>query len=307
VRARPLLVATLMLAFAAGPGCTLCWPRGGALQQCGDDDDATTADDDDATTADDDDATGPDADGMLPVPAGSVTMGCDPATATTCESDEMPLHTVTVAAFRMHELEVTNGAFVAFLNDHGNDCGGFRCLGVFAGPEVTEADGVWSVLPDAEDRPAVEVTWYGADEYCAEAGLRLPTEAEWERAARGDDGRTWPWGEAELDCGRAIYGDGCGTGSAWDVGEPRSAGRSPFGMYDMSGNAWEWVSDWYGDDYYAESPDADPQGPVFGSSKVARGGGWESSPTALEPWSRWARDLEFGASAVGFRCAGDPQ
>ncbi|MCO4772954.1 MAG: SUMF1/EgtB/PvdO family nonheme iron enzyme [Deltaproteobacteria bacterium] len=325
---RLLLLLVALLAPTLS-GCTLCWPRGGALEQCGDDDDATandddaTTDDDDATandddattddddaTSDDDDATGDDDDsmdddGMLPIPTGTVGMGCDPNVASNCESDEMPVHEVTVAAFRMHAFEVTRAEFVDFLNDHGNVCEGENCLGVFAGPEITELEGVWSVAEGLENTAVVEVTWLGADAYCTWAGVRLPTEAEWERAARGDDGRTYPWGEADVDCARAVFYDGCGEDGTWDVGEPRFAGRSPFGMWDMAGNAWELVSDWYDSNYYGVSPDTNPSGPVVGNSKVARGGGWNSNSATMEAWSRWSRDLEYGGGTVGFRCAGD--
>ena len=299
-----LLAALLLL-----PGCTLCWPRGGGIGECVavDDDDAGDDDTGDDDSGDDDDSTGPDDLGMLPVPAGVVRMGCDPQVQQRCENDAQPVRPVDVSAFRMHEFEVTRAEFVDFLNANGNVCDGGNCIGVFSGPEVDEdADGSWYVLEGFERTPVMEVTWAGADAYCRWIGGRLPTEAEWERAARGDDERSWPWGEEDIDCSRAVYGDGCGTGGPWDVGSPREAGRSPFGMVDMTGNAWEWVSDWYDPDYYATAPEADPPGPVVGTSRVVRGGGWESNLGALEPWNRWGRTPEFGNSSVGFRCATSP-
>jgi iron(II)-dependent oxidoreductase len=145
-----------------------------------------------------------DVDGMLPIPAGDVIMGCDDSGGTFCDGDEQPVHTVGVSAFRMHAFEVTRAEFVDFLNEHGNDCDGERCIGVFVNPEITESGGTWSVQAGVENTPAMEVLWFGADTYCRTYGWRLATEAEWERAARGDDGRIWrSWGAARSSAGEA--------------------------------------------------------------------------------------------------------
>ena len=271
-----------------------------------DDDDDTTVGDDD-TTADDDDAT--DADGMYSVPTGTVEMGCDETMngASSCDGDELPARVVTVSAFRIDAFEVTKEEFVTFLNEYGNDCGESDCVGAFANPEVDEVAGVWAVLPGLERQPMLEVTWYGARDYCAWAGQRLPTEAEWARAARGDVPTVFTWGSDEPDCKRAIYGDGCGEGRPWDVDDGiRERGRSPFGVWDMGGNAWEWVQDRYAADYYEWGPDTDPPGPATGDSRVVRGGGWNSNSTMLDVWVRWGRQPNSGAMAVGFRCGADP-
>ena len=293
----PLVVAFSLL----GSGCALCWPRGGGMALCSGDDD------DDA--GDDDDATDPADPGMVAIPAGTYAMGCHqelkPAGAT-CSSEELPVHTVTISAFQIDAFEVTSAQYVEFLNAHGNDCVDAPCLGGFADPEVDELDGVWVALDAVRQRPIVEVTWYGAEAYCVWAGKRLPTEAEWERAARGDVSERFPWGSDAPDCNRAIFGDGCGEGRAWDVDDGfRDAGRSPFGVWDLGGNVWEYVSDRFDADYYEDSPEIDPQGPVVGDSRVVRGGGWESNEYAVEAWSRWGRPDFLGNASVGLRCATD--
>ncbi len=299
------MVLTLV-ALLAQSGCGLCWPRGGAMEQCiASDDDDDTGDDDDAG---DDDDTGDD--GMVDVPLGSVEMGCDEDLMTgpsSCDSDEVPLHVVTISAFRLDAWAVTNEDFVAFLNAHGNDCGEADCLGGFSEPEISESAGVWSVLAGAERWPVMETYWYGARDYCAWVGKRLPTEAEWARAARGDVPALYVWGAAEPDCKHAIYGDGCGEGHPWAVDDGiRVLGRSPFGAWDMSGNSWEWVQDRYAADYYEWSPGTDPQGPATGDSRVVRGGGWDSNSSMLRVWTRWGRSMNLGNDSVGFRCAATP-
>ena len=159
------------------------------------------------------------------------------------------------------------------------------------------------------DHPMNCVTYHGAQTYCAWAGGRLPTEAEWEFAARGDDGRAFPWGDDPPSCARVVMedsvDDGCGMDRTAAVGsKPR--GATPEGVEDLAGNVWEWVADWYDENYYARSPDRDPDGPPTGTRRVTRGGAWLSSePAGLRGAFRDHEEPEYVGNGVGFRCAWD--
>ncbi|HET8760200.1 MAG TPA: SUMF1/EgtB/PvdO family nonheme iron enzyme [Nitrospiria bacterium] len=171
-----------------------------------------------------------------------------------------------------------------------------------------DAAGTESSPIDAEvgARPMVGVTWSEADRYCRAMGRRLPTEAEWEKAARGAAGRLFPWGDDPPDARRAVFGR-----PASDLGEIAAVdalldGRSPYGVLNMAGNAAEWVADWSGIDWYAVMPERNPKGPTSGRYKVVRGGSWRSDPVMLRAATRSAAEPETRRDTVGFRCAGDP-
>jgi formylglycine-generating enzyme required for sulfatase activity len=153
-----------------------------------------------------------------------------------------------------------------------------------------------------DDHPAVFVTWENAKTYCEWTGARLPTEAEREKAARGTDGRKYPWGNEEPDAQRAVFRRNWGKEATAAVAT-HPAGASPYGLQDMGGNVWEWCSDWYDDDYYNVSPYTDPKGPSSGNAHVVRGGSWDSRPDVLSASCRSWGHRGYREGDFGFRCA----
>ncbi len=220
------------------------------------------------------------------VPAGSFGMG-----SATGAKDEQPVHTVTSAAFEMDRHEVTNAGYLA--------C---EKAGKCSAPSLASSKLRAHYHDDAAyaDYPVIFVAWQQAADYCAYAGGRLPTEAEWEHAAKGTDGpRTYPWGESAPDCTKANFA-GC-LGDTDRVGM-REAGASPYGALDMAGNVWEWTADWYDASYYAHTTTVDPKGPANGSLKVMRGGCWAAGADSLRTTCRKAELPKTWAPNVGFRC-----
>ena len=220
-------------------------------------------------------------------------------------SSQKPVHAVTLDGFWLDRTEVTEAQFAAFLNEVGNqEEGGVTWLDLEDGSElIKQDDGDLQPLGGRGVYPIIDVSWYGARAYCEWAGARLPTEAEWEYAARGPEGHIYPWGDKDPTCGLAQYSE-C-SGSTVPVGSLPD-GASWCGALDMAGNVWEWVEDWYVEDYYANSPSENPTGPLSGEYRVLRGGG-RNSPSSIRSAIRsWLnpdrRDVYFG-----FRCARDAQ
>ena len=216
---------------------------------------------------------------MIAIPAGEFTMGSD-------VEDERPPHVVSVGAFEIDKFEVTNQEFERFVWETGY---------------VTDAekagDTSWRFYAkDKPKHPAVKVSWNDARAYCEWLGKRLPTEAEWEKAARGTDARVYPWGN-QWDVARA-NAKGAGYRGTTAVGSFPD-GASPYGVMDMAGNVAEWTSDWFkaypGGDFYS---------PYFGEKyRVIRGGGWFSDQKLVRTTERSCSGVELANDDVGFRCA----
>jgi len=229
---------------------------------------------------------------MKLVASGSFWMGCNDGVDTQCSDDEKPYHKVTLSAYYMDMTEVTQSEYKKCID--AGECDTPTCD--------------WNPT-GTPNRPVVCVNWTQAGEYCTWAGKRLPTEAEWEKAARGTDGRKYPWGNEDATCEYAVMddgtGNGCGTDSTWEVCGKSPAGDSPYGLCDMSGNVWEWVSDWYDSGYYTNSQASNPTGPVSGSHRVLRGGSFFFSDgyDFLRASFRFAASPSVYAYNLGFRCA----
>ncbi len=259
---------------------------------------------------------------MVLVPAGPFTMGSEAGVALAeCRrtssadrcvisafQDEAPTHIVMLDDFYIDMYEVTNGQYAECVRAGEcyppSDSGSHTRESYFGNPQF-------------DDYPVILVNWYDAERHCRWRGAHLPTEAEWEKAARGTDARLYPWGNA-VDGNRANFCDrNCAydwAGVDYDDGYADTApvgsyseGISPYGAYDMAGNVWEWVSDWYDADYYAGSPSENPAGPGSGEYRVVRGAAWFSQPSSVRAAYRIANVPTGRYHLVGgFRCARSP-
>jgi formylglycine-generating enzyme required for sulfatase activity len=219
---------------------------------------------------------------LVAVPAGEFTMGCNGQVDDECANDELPVRSVSLAAFEIDRTEVTQDQYASCVN-----------AGACAPPTCAWDCGAGSL-------PAGCVTREDAKDFCAWAGKRLPSEAEWEKAARGSDGRKFPWGNEPPDCSRVNMA-GCKNERTPAGSLP--GGASPYGVLDMAGNMVEIVADYYDPGYYSVAPNANPPGPPSGSTYVGRGGGWKSEPywhrTSVRDWY----DPSDAGKSLGFRCA----
>lgn len=223
---------------------------------------------------------------LLYVPAGTFSMG-----SVNGNHDEKPVHTVYLEAFWIDQTEVTNAMYVK--------CAAAEvCDEPISKSSVTRND--YYGASKFDNYPVIYVTWEDASAYCTWAGRRLPTEAEWEKAARGENGFTYPWGNDTPDNNLLNYNSHMGDTVA--VGS-YPQGASPYGALDLAGNVWEWVSDWYASNYYQGSPVLNPQGPASGRDRVLRGGSWYFYNFIVRSANRGRFVPTSSYNDIGFRCA----
>ena len=245
---------------------------------------------------------------MMYVPKGPFTMGITADEAQTecmkigreCErswfADEEPPHPVVLDAYWMDQTEVTNAMYTLCVN-----------AGVCSPPRQKGSNMVEDYFDNAEyaDYPVVFMTWKQAHAYCQWAGARLPTEAEWEKAARGTDQRHYPWGNSTPSCSLMNFNPFNERTCKDDTSAAReySNGQSPYQIFNLAGNVAEWVMDWYDPRYYASSPSSNPQGPSEGFTKILRGGSWFYDEEFARATYRYKQDPRYYYSSTGFRCA----
>lgn len=201
-----------------------------------------------------------------------------------CKPDEKPYHAVDISAFELDITEVTRGDYKKCID--ASQCNTPSCD--------------WDPVALA-DHPVTCVSWDDAKAYCTWAGKRLPTEAEWEKACRGDTGRVYPWGQSFQDNCSFANANLCSYDTKVVATHP--TGASPYGVLDMSGNVAEWTADFYDAAYYATSPAKDPPGPASGGVRVHRGGSWNSAVTVFRCSARTAALPSSATDEIGFRCA----
>lgn len=229
-------------------------------------------------------AAGRDGAPLILIPAGPFLMGSE-----TGQEDERPVHRIELDSFYIDKYEVTVSRYARFLQAESPDR-------PFLWAQATQgAQG---------QKPVIGVDWFDAKEYCKWVGRRLPTEAEWEKAARSDDQRTYPWGNEPPTRTHANAGQRTWSGyeTLWAVGS-HARGSSPYGVADLAGNVWEWVADWYDQTYYATGPKKNPQGPRQGPLRVLRGGAWNNDAANIRATNRAAYTPSARRNDVGFRCA----
>jgi len=238
---------------------------------------------------------------MVFIPAGEFIMGDDEG-----DDDEKPERTVFLDAFCIDKYEATNVQYK-------------ECVEAGACPPPARMSSPSRLSyydnPEFDNYPVIYVTWDDAQVYCKWRGRRLPTEAEWEKAARGTDERLWPWGDSEPDASRVNL---CDVNCIYDWKELHlddgysdtapvgsfEAGKSPYGVYNMGGNVREWTADWYAPDYYVNAPDRNPPGGVdSGMGRVLRGGSWRSNIPVARSTYRLMYDAQTKDEYIGFRCA----
>lgn len=226
---------------------------------------------------------------MALVPEGPFGMGSHEGEG---DPDEFPYHITFVSSFYIDLKEVTFDEYDSYVRGTGSPV-----------PVVPVFQDDLSLIT-APDQPVVGVSWDQANNYCQWTGKRLPSEAEWEKAARGTDDAVWPWGNTFLNAA-ANTGQG-DDGYRYSAPPGRfEGGRSPYGLYDMAGNVAEWVGDAYDPAYYEKAPFRNPTGPEEGKHRVYRGGSWNDSFANVRAAKRFAASAHQASAVIGFRCAKD--
>jgi len=244
---------------------------------------------------------------MVEIRAGVFTMGVDIENEKEWgDVDEEPLHEVYLSKYYIDRYEVSAAQFADFLNKNMGKIE--RYIDLKPAVTIEKVNGKLQPRKGLENYPANRVSWYGADAYCREQGKRLPTEAEWEQAAKGPDGRVFPWGDEAPDNTRVTYKrkfNELGF-KAMEPVDSMEKGRSPYGLHHMAGNVWEWVADWYDEGDYSDTRVRDPQGPEEGTTKVLRGGNWYYRAYYLRTTYRFNEKPDAFKIWQGFRCAKTP-
>jgi len=271
--------------------------------------------------------TTPATENMVYISAGEFLMGSPEGEG---YDDEHPRHKIYLDAYYIDKYEVTNEQYAKFLNAYGQDSDDDGNKMIYENEfGLKMQDGKWQPVSGYEKYPVICVTWYGANQYAKYYGKRLPTEAGWEKATRGNQEQKYAWGSEEPDAGgsqRANY-NGCKDYDDYEDknGDERKEaakkdgyeytspvgtyenGKGQYGCYDMAGNVWEWCNDWYDSEYYGKSPEKNPRGPDTGQFKVFRGGSWNNPAKEICCTKRGKLEPNRRYRNIGFRCIRIPK
>ena len=226
---------------------------------------------------------------MKKIQAGEFLMGSKQEEG---RADERPQRKVYLDTYEIDSYEVSNKRYLKFIRDTSRK-----------DPLNPYSDGMLSEESGVDNLPVVQVTWYDAVDYCRWAGKHLPTEAQWEKASRGDKGFKYPWGSDKPSMKLVNFQKNWeGLKTLWPV-SGKNKSSSPYGIKGMAGNVREWVKDWYSPDYYKNGPLSNPEGPEIGILKVIKGGSWHSFKADIRTASRGKGGFALKTDGIGFRCA----
>lgn len=230
---------------------------------------------------------------MVYVPAGKFIMGSENG-----YDDQKPVRQVYLDSYWIDKYEVSNAQYALCV-----------ASGACTKPSLTKSQtrNNYYGNPDYDNYPVIQIDWHQSQAYCQWVGGDLPTEAQWEKAARGTDGRTYPWGNESPTCQLTNFNKGLYGNQSYCIGDTSpvtdyEAGASPYGALNMAGNVREWVNDWYGSNYYSTSPTRNPSGPSSGEYRVLRGGSWSNHGWYIRAASRYSLYPTNTLNNSGFRC-----